>query len=306
MASMDSKYTTPLSSDGGTPLKVVLADMRRQLLPKYGEGETRALLSFIFEQMKGWTAVDLVTRQDDLISDFIRAKIDDVIARLLRDEPVQQIFGCADFYGMKLKVTRDTLIPRPETAELVDIIVKDNQKKDLRVLDCGTGTGCIAIALARNLPFPEVTAIDISDKALEVARGNASTLHASVRFLNADILTLPGKLAGEKFDIVVSNPPYIADKERPTMEANVLQYEPETALFVPDNDPLKFYTAILKACQGEMLTPGGKIYFEINPIYARDLAEEARQMGFTDVSILRDTSGNQRFMTAVKPSSDKY
>ncbi len=282
------------------PLKTVMAGIRTRLAPKYGDGEAREMTRIIFENLKGWTPVDLAIRQDEPISGFIAAKADEAVARLLDDEPIQQIFGNANFYGMKFKVTPDTLIPRPETAELVDIIVKDNQGRDLKVLDAGTGSGCIAIALSRNLPFSDVTAIDVSDKALAVAAENARNLHTSIDFENVDILTLPGKLAGSHFDLIVSNPPYITESEKGAMDRNVLDFEPATALFVPDDDPLKFYTPILKAAAGDLLNPGGKIYFEINPHYAPSIAKEAAALGFNEVNIVRDTDGKERFISARK------
>lgn len=291
---------TDFSEEAVGPLKMVMTGIRERLAPKYGEGEAREMARIIFENLKGWTPVDIAIRQDEPVSVYISGKVDAAVKRLLDDEPIQQIFGVADFYGMKLRVTRDTLIPRPETAELVDMVVKENDRKDLRVLDAGTGSGCIAIALSRNLPFPEVTAIDISDKALEVARDNARDMHCAIDFRKADILSLPGGLEDETFDIIISNPPYIAMKEKGAMERNVLEYEPATALFVPDSDPLKFYSAILKAAQGEMLCPGGRLYFEINPIYADNLREESLKLGFVNVTLTRDSYGKFRFLSAQK------
>lgn len=288
------------SEEAVAPLKTVMARIRNRLTPKYGEGEAREMARIIFENLKGWNPVEIAIRQDEPISGYIAGKVDTVIDRLLDNEPIQQIFGNADFYGLRLKVTRDTLIPRPETAELVDIIVKENSRKDLRVLDAGTGSGCIALALSRNLPFSEVTAIDISDNALDVARENGKTLRCNIDFRKADILSLPDSLEGDSFDIIVSNPPYIAEKEKSAMERNVLDYEPASALFVPDNDPLKFYTAILKAAQGELLITGGRLYFEINPLYADHLREETERLGFSNVTLTRDTDGKQRFLSAEK------
>lgn len=295
---MHNENMTP--EETGTPLKSVIAGIINRLSPKYGAGEAREMSRIIFENLKGWNPVEIAIRQDEPISSFITGKVDMVVGRLLDDEPIQQIFGNADFYGMKLKVTRDTLIPRPETAELVDIIVKENPAKDLRVLDAGTGSGCIAIALSRNLLFPEVTAIDISGKALEVAAENARQLRAGIDFRHADILSLPDGLEGETFDIIVSNPPYIAEKEKAKMDRNVLDYEPASALFVPDSDPLKFYTALLHVAKGSLLSPGGKIYFEINPEYASQLRQEAESLGFTEVTLTRDSYGKQRFLSAKK------
>lgn len=287
------------TTEHGTPVSRVLADIRSRLAPKYGEGEARAMARIIFENIRGWSPVDLAIHTADEIGAPTVERIDYAVKRLLADEPIQQIFGNALFYGMRFRITPDVLIPRSETAELVDIIVKDNQRKDLRVLDCGTGSGCIAIALQRNLNFPEVTAIDISDAALAVARENAMTLKAPVRFLKADILKLPYDVSGAPFDLIVSNPPYIADSEKSSMARNVLDFEPALALFVPDNDPLKFYRPILEAASAGMLSPGGKLYFEINPLFADMLAEHAVKSGFSDVQIIRDTEGKNRFMSCV-------
>lgn len=194
-----------------------------RLTPRFGQGEAKAMMRIIFENLKGWSPVDIAVKSNEEITGFMSGKVDAVLERLLADEPIQYIFGNADFYGLKLKVTQDTLIPRPETAELVDIIVRDNNQKDLRVLDLCTGSGCIAVALARTLPFAEVTATDISDAALAVARENARALHVAVDFRHADLLA--GEPRGCSYDIIVSNPPYIAEKERDAMEPNVLEHE---------------------------------------------------------------------------------
>jgi release factor glutamine methyltransferase len=281
------------------PLNIVLSSIRNRLSPKYGDGESREMSRIIFENLKGWTPVDLAIRRDELVSDYICQKVDDVVERLLNDEPIQLIFGNAHFYGMTFKVTSDTLIPRPETAELVGLIVKDNQQKDLRILDAGTGTGCIAISLARNIPFSNVSAIDISENALAVAKENSKSLHTRVDFCHVDILTLPEGMPDAKFDIIVSNPPYIAESERRDMARNVLEFEPETALFVPDSDPLRFYNALLKAADS-LLVAGGKIYFEINPLFAKELKANADELGFSDTTIIRDTDGKNRFFYAQK------
>lgn len=302
----------------GTRLKTLLTEIHNRLAPKYGDGEAREMGRIIFENLKGWNPVDLAIRRDELVSDYIRGKVQAVVNRLLDDEPIQQIFGNTRFYGLSFKVTTDTLIPRQETAELVDLIVKENQRKDLRVLDAGTGTGCIALALQRNLNFPQVIATDISDKALAVARENAAALRTNqVKFVNVDILAMPSSVsqgidgslslpdwAGDgQFDIIVSNPPYIAEHEKASMERNVLDFEPHIALFVPDSDPLRFYTAIISAAVSGLLRQGGKLYFEINPIYSESLVSVARKAGLDNVSLIRDTNGKLRFLTATRPAT---
>ena len=251
----------------------------------------------IFERLKGFTPADLVLKGAQEAGDFIEGKVGKIVSRLLKNEPIQYIFGIADFYGMEFKVTPDVLIPRPETAELVDIIVRDwRDKADLRVADLCTGSGCIAVVLARNLPFASVTAIDISDAALAVARENSVALKTNIRFVCEDVLTIsPSR---ESFDIIVSNPPYITEKEKVAMEPNVLDYEPALALFVPDNDPLKFYKPISRFA-AESLSSGGMLYFEINPDYAREISGYLSGLGFEDVEVIKDTSAKNRFIKAV-------
>ena len=236
------------------------------------------------------------------MSDFISGKVDAIVKRLLDGEPVQYIFGDTYWHGMELKVTPDVLIPRPETAELVDMIVNDNKgRRDLRVLDIGTGSGCIAIALSRWLDFPQVTAIDVSLPALKVAMENAVNLKADITFLHEDILAvLPP--AGPQFDIIVSNPPYIVESERDEMEKNVLEHEPQGALFVPDNDPLKFYHAIARYAMG-VLVGGGRLYFELNPLFASQLKKNLDESGeWENVTLTLDMQRRQRFLTATRRS----
>lgn len=287
--------------ESGMPLKVIMNGLQKKLTTKYGDGEAREMARIIFRNLKGWTPVDLAIRSDESVSRFICDKAISAVDRLMGDEPIQYIFGNTDFYGMNLKVTPDTLIPRPETAELVDLIVKDNKRKDLRVLDAGTGSGCIALALARNLPFPEVTAIDFSEKALEVAKENGRALKTGVKFIKADMLSLPGSLPGAPFDILVSNPPYIAESEKAAMEKNVLDHEPASALFVPDDDPLKFYKALILQAVDGLVRPGGSVWFEINPLFASQLMAVAADAKLENPQIIRDTDGKQRFFTAVIP-----
>jgi release factor glutamine methyltransferase len=206
---------------------------------------------------------------------------------------MQYVLGKAYFMGMELRVTAATLIPRPETAQLVDRIIDDfGSAKDVRLLDIGTGSGCIAIALARGLKFADISAIDISADALDVARENARNMYVSVNFERADALQLQAR--PNSYDVIVSNPPYIAEAERADMDARVYDHEPATALFVPDSDPLLFYRAIAVYAH-TALSPHGSLYFEINPLFVNQLRDMLTSVGFSKVDTVRDFRGNIRF-----------
>lgn len=277
-------------------VKEVADKAYRSLAPRFGEGEARWMVRLMMEEYKNYSPVDMAVRGDFDAGENVERRIDETVGRLLNGEPIQYIFGKARFYGMNLKVTPDVLIPRPETEELVDLIVNDRGgERDLRVLDVCTGSGCIAIALARNLPFSEVDAIDISREALAVARENASELKAAVSFKEGDALRMGAD--GAEYDIIVSNPPYIAEHERAEMDRNVLEHEPALALFVPDADPLRFYIAIARYALVALKEQGG-LYFEINPLYASDLAGQMKAMGWSDVSIQPDMQKKNRFLIA--------
>ena len=274
----------------------VMRRLRSDLTEMYPEGEAAAVARLIFHALKGWDATQIIIHSSDEVTPFIRRRIAEILSRLRRHEPIQYILGEARFYGLDLKVNRDTLIPRHETEELVDMIVKEyGGRSDLQVLDVGTGSGAIAIALSRNLRFPEITAIDISEGALEVARENASRLHARIRFEQKDIFGWnPPR---EFFDIIVSNPPYVMEREKRDMEANVLEYEPAGALFVPDADPLVYYRRIARLGL-EALAQRGRIYFEINPLCAQEMQDMMERMGYTDVELREDISHRKRFLAA--------
>lgn len=272
------------------------ADTRARLQTHYPIGEANAMTRIIFERLKGYTPADLVLKGAQEAGEYITGKADDIVKRLLADEPIQYIFGIADFYGMEFKVTPDVLIPRPETAELVDIIVSDwKNKPDLEIADLCTGSGCIACALARNLPFSAVTAIDISAPAIAVAKENATALKTKINFIKEDVLAL-APVAG-KFDIIVSNPPYITEKEKAAMEPNVLEHEPALALFVPDNEPLRFYKPIT-IFASKSLKQGGILYFEINPEYASDIQKFISGYDFSEIEVIRDSAARKRFIKA--------
>lgn len=262
----------------------------------FSASEISWMLRDIFAALKGYTQVDLVTRGDDEITDWLASKVETVVSQISSGIPIQYALGQTRWMGMTLKVTPAVLIPRPETEQLVDMAVSDcGDKTDLRVLDIGTGSGCIAIAMARALRFPIVTAIDISGEALAVAKENADTLKANVDFKSLDILSATP--VRDSYDIVLSNPPYIADKEKADMSANVLMHEPHTALFVPDDDPVKFYRAIARYARVSLST-GGSLWLEINPLYAVETKAVIAEAGFMSIELIRDERGKQRFIHA--------
>lgn len=280
---------------------MTVSDLRRAavaaLIPLYGRGEAEWMTRLTLEYVTGRSRVDLLVDADKEIGEVRVEAVKNIVDRLLKHEPLQYVLGYEDFMGLKINVNPSVLIPRPETQELVNIIIdREAKASDLSVLDAGTGSGAIAVALSRNLRFASVTAIDNSDAALEVARGNAERLRTPVTFVNADMLSL-ASLPGEPFDIIVSNPPYVLDSERAEMSANVLGHEPSAALFVPDSDPLRFYLALARYAAAGGLKPGGRLYFECNPLTIDALASRL-EPDFDEVETVRDSFGRQRFIIA--------
>lgn len=285
-------------------MQTTIQKIKEVLSPLYSTGEIKNIIRIIFENIKNYSQVDIIMNQDEILSQFIKDKVDMILKRLVNHEPIQYIFNEAYFQGLTLKVTPDTLIPRPETEELIDIIVKENNQSDLHVLDIGTGSGAIAIALAKSLKFPIVDAIDISQKAIDIAQENAKAHKVKINFFIRDILSVEIP-TNSVYDIIVSNPPYITLREKDSMEPNVLDYEPHTALFVPDNDPLLFYRAITHYAV-YALNPGGRIYFEINSLYGKETAKLLSDNNFIDVDIIKDMYGLDRFVSAAKPKDYAY
>ena len=265
----------------------------QRLVPVYGKGEAQAIARLIYEVRYVLTLSDLLMGRD---SNVPQDELEQIAIRLERQEPVQYILGQAEFCGRTFIVNKHVLIPRPETAELCQWIIATNAT---HILDIGTGSGCIAITLAAEMPEAEVTAWDISEEALKVAKENAKRTNVHVKFEQVDILHLPSSILHltSAFDLIVSNPPYICNKERETMEANVLEHEPHTALFVPNDDPLLFYRAIAQYGQ-TALKEGGWLYFEINPLYAEDLRAILSKMSYYDIEIKEDQYGKQRMIRA--------
>ena len=277
-------------------LKEAIEQLKNGLAGVAEPQEVQAMIRIICEDVFNYDSVDVALRQESELPDFAQERVSDIIARLQRHEPLQYIIGSARFHGHKFKVTPAVLIPRPETEQLVDLIVNENKASDLRVLDMGTGSGCIAISLARALKFACVDALDVSREALAIARENAAALKVKVRFFEHDML-LPQPAA--TYDIIVSNPPYICWSERESMDDNVKEYEPAQALFVPDDDPLLFYKSIVRYAS-QSLELGGRLYLEINQRFGEEMKNLLKGSGFTEVRIIQDSFGKVRFAAAVR------
>ena len=281
----------------------------------YPPEEIRCFIRLILSYVCGLSHNQQILCKDKQIPEKEKEQIYAIVGRLEKMEPLQYIMGETEFYSMTLNVDPSVLIPRPETEELADMIIKayacnkggqgeQYKRQDigaespLRILDIGTGSGCIAIALAKNIYGSEVTAVDISDSALQTAVNNASLNDVTVRFIKADILNAEEsvRLIPGKYDIIVSNPPYIREVEKESMEANVLDYEPHTALFVPDEDPLLFYRAIADFAKIKLVS-GGMMYFEINAGCDIIMNEMLHEKGFVHTEIHCDLSGKNRFIS---------
>ena len=319
----------------------------QSLTPLYDAGEAQAIVRTVLDVKYGMTLTDIICGKVNEISADEERKLEEIIIRLQKGEPVQYVLGEADFAGRTFHVEPGVLIPRPETAELCQLIEKDMFKKSIvssgdssedssgnspqatddarRILDICTGSGCIAITLGLNIPNSEVTGWDISEDALRIAQGNVEMMEAgNVRIEYQDALALPKaaetdneKMKGnddkevvkpkgeaktpstQKWDLIVSNPPYICEKEKADMEKNVLEHEPSLALFVPDEDPLKFYRAIAEYASSA-LKSGGALYFEINPIYEKETREMLLKLDFKDIETKEDAFGKKRMMRAMK------
>lgn len=278
-------------------MKQAIPYLRQLLQGIYPAGEIQALVFLMLEKKYHLTKLDVCMGKDKTLSPEERQEWTDIAHRLAKKEPVQYVLGEADFYGRVFKVTPHTLIPRPETAELVDWIVTDHNRNACgkKILDIGTGSGCIALSLAGAMPGTKVEGWDFSDGALQTARENSTRLNIPVTFHQQDILADP--LPALLFDLIVSNPPYITESERSDMDSNVLDWEPDTALFVPDTNPLLFYRAIARFAL-QALTPGGTLYFEINRAFGRETEAMLHTLGFTHTELRKDFFGNDRMMKA--------
>ena len=263
-----------------------------ELASFYASEEVQSFFNMLSQAWLGYSRMDMSLNASEAIPSEINIKFKNTIERLKRSEPIQYIIGSTEFYGLPFVVNQDTLIPRPETEELVQWILEDKRKK-VKILDIGTGSGCIAIALAMMNPEAEVTALDISEKALDIARKNADRNDVEVGFLQTDILTVT--TLPDHYDIIVSNPPYVREQEKKLMHDNVLLYEPDSALYVSEADPLKFYRAICRLALHH-LKPDGVLFFEINEYLGKEMESLLKEEGFQNIEVHRDFRDKDRFI----------
>lgn len=279
-------------------IKEIRFYLAKELKGLYDEPEIRILADILIKTVSGITKLHQLYDDGYTLKTNESEEIIRFTEELKTGKPIQYIIGETTFYNCKIRVSSATLIPRPETEELVDLILKENKAFKGNIIDFGTGSGCIAIALAANLRSATVTGIDISEEALHVARKNAVLNNVNVDFINGDILSIGGNLAG-KAGIIVSNPPYVRNSEKTLMAKNVLDFEPHKALFVSDSDPLIYYNAILRLAD-DMLLPEGYIYFEINEVMGALLIQLFESHNYTDIKIVRDLNDKERIIKGRK------
>ena len=269
-----------------------------QLCSIYDKEEANAMILILFDHYFKIDRVRMALEPNLRLSESEMLTFHFAVKDLLKNKPLQYIIGETEFCDLKFKVNENVLIPRPETSELVHLIAKSQQTTDnsqLTILDIGTGSGCIAIILAKQLPQSQVYALDISEKALCVAKDNAYINNVDITFIHDDILSLRNKIE-TKFDIIVSNPPYVRDLEKAEMRDNVLNWEPHNALFVSDDDPLIFYRNILEFAKTH-LKENGEVWFEINEYLGKEMKDLCCEMGFSNVNIYKDFREKERFLS---------
>ena len=272
-----------------------------ELTPIFDEGEAESFFYLILENKQQLKRIDLAL-QPDLTISADQIKVWNIILEQLKQEiPIQYLLGKTSFYGLDFEVNPAVLIPRPETEELVDWIIKSNADaqtlKKIKILDIGTGSGCIAISLAKNIPDAQVFAIDVAAEALATAQKNAEINEVHVTFINKNILETTD--LEQQFDIIVSNPPYVRNLEKEEIKKNVLDYEPHLALFVEDNDALIFYRKIAELTQ-KNLSENGQLFFEINQYLGQEMMELLEKMNFKNIELRKDIYGNDRMMRGIK------
>ncbi|MBC8603441.1 peptide chain release factor N(5)-glutamine methyltransferase [Parabacteroides acidifaciens] len=278
-----------------------LAYIKESLKDLYPPSEISSLVRLIMERVSNIQPHHFLFCKDKVLPEAEKNRIHEIVERLKEMEPIQYILGTADFYSLQFEVNPSVLIPRPETEELVEQVIIDNEGKKIKILDIGTGSGCIAVTLRKHLKQASIIATDISTEALDTARRNAKRNNATITFIQTDILN-PEKAEMDIpfiLDVIVSNPPYIKEEEKIDMERNVLDYEPHIALFVPDNDPLLYYWHIAHFGK-KKLRRNGRLYFEINAAYGSMVVEMLEEEGYKDIELIQDLSGKDRIVKARK------
>jgi release factor glutamine methyltransferase len=279
-------------------LKTYKSTFLQELSPLYDEKEIESFFYIALESFHNKKRIDLALNPEMEMDALQLLRWESVLADLKKEKPIQYILGETEFYGLPFLVNENILIPRPETEELVEWILEstkyEEQSEKLKILDIGTGSGCIAISLAKNLPNAQVSAIDVSEKALDTAHKNAEINKVDVIFFLKNILET--EVLDEKYDIIVSNPPYVRNLEKEEIKPNVLQYEPHLALFVVDNDALLFYRKIAELAK-KNLSENGKLYFEINQYLGKETIELLEEMGFKNIDLKKDIYGNDRMIS---------
>ncbi len=281
-------------------VKFILDEFRNKLAANYGREEVMQFTFLLFEECKGWTKAEVHLNSRKLIKGEEAAWFWNALRQLQENKPIQYILGATQFLDTKIKVQEGVLIPRPETEELTAMILRDSlyrQHEDLSLLDIGTGSGCIPVAIKKHMPGMDVNALDISPVALQVAKENSTLNQCKVKFILADIFDRHGWKNFPGYNIIVSNPPYIPESESSSMQPNVVVFEPHEALFVTDEDPLRFYTAIAEFAYLHLIRPGS-LYLEINERFGKQIKEFLLSTGFDKAEILKDIHGKDRFICA--------
>ena len=269
------------------------------LISKYPEIEAKNLTYMALSNIFNFSRYQIHLNFDKTVDEDQYAKIKNIVDELKQYKPIQYIIKETEFYNCRISVSEDVLIPRPETEELVDWIIQDLKNEKIEILDIGTGSGCIAIALAKNLSSSRVTAIDISPNAIEIAKSNAIANKVEIKFQEVDLFDIQKELQVTKFDVIVSNPPYVRECEKTMMKPNVLNWEPQISLFVPDDNPLLFYNFIIQLATTSLKSKG-QIFLEINENYPEEVKEVLIINDFSSIEIRKDISGKFRMIKASK------
>lgn len=274
-----------------------IIDLGKNTLANYPLAEAQQLIHILLQDLLNITRTTILAYPDTKISNSDYNQIIQAIERLKNNEPIQYILGKTEFFDLEFEVNPSVLIPRPETEELVNWIILDNKTENCRILDIGTGSGCIAVSLAKNILASKVFAIDVSSDAITVASNNARFNQANVEFINADILNADIETIPDKLDVIVSNPPYVTYAQKEVMHKNVTEFEPDLALYVEDNDPLIFYRTISEIALTK-LSESGKLFFEINEDYSVELNLMLSDLGYSNIDIRKDINGKYRMVKA--------